>query len=125
MAHGLEARVPFLDSAVIDVAMRIPPGLKRTTGGMAEKALLREAFRGWLPDEILWRDKAEFGDGSGARDVLAEAVDALVSDQEFEAARDELDPPVRSKQELWFLRVLRDHLPGLRAERTVGRWATT
>jgi asparagine synthase (glutamine-hydrolysing) len=125
MAHGLEARVPFLDRAFIDLALRIPPALKQPGDGAPEKALLREAFAGTLPEAILWRDKAEFGDGSGARDVLADAIDGLVSDEELEAERHELDPPLRSKQELWCWRILRDHLPGLRAEQAVGRWATT
>ena len=71
MAHGLEARVPFLDREVIEWALRIPPA-GSSRAGMPEKRLLREAFAGWLPDELLWREKAEFGDGSGARDVLTE-----------------------------------------------------
>ena len=67
MAHAVEARVPFLDRNVIAWALRIPPGEKQ---GTPEKKLLRESFEGWLPDELLWRTKAEFGDGCGARDVL-------------------------------------------------------
>ena len=70
MAHGLEARVPFLDREVIEWALRLPPGFKLAGPGQPEKRLLREAFDGWLPHELLWRDKAEFGDGSGAKDVL-------------------------------------------------------
>ena len=54
MAHAVEARVPFLDRNVIAWALRIPPGEKQ---GMPEKRLLREAFTGWLPDELLWRDE--------------------------------------------------------------------
>ena len=61
MAHAVEARVPFLDRNVIAWALRIPPSEKQ---GTPEKKLLRESFEGWLPDELLWRTKAEFGDGS-------------------------------------------------------------
>ena len=50
------------------------PAAKLAAPGVPEKRLLREAFDGWLPDDLLWREKAEFGDGSGARDVLS-AVD--------------------------------------------------
>ena len=57
MAHGLEARVPFLDREVIDWALRLPPGFKLAGPGQPEKRLLREAFDGWLPDELLWRDE--------------------------------------------------------------------
>ena len=46
MAHAVEARVPFLDRAVIAWALRIPPGEKQ---GEPEKRLLREAFDGLAP----------------------------------------------------------------------------
>ncbi len=90
---------------------------------MPEKQLLREAFRGWLPDEILWREKAEFGDGSGARDVLSEAIEAEISDEEFEAERGAVEPPLRTKEELAYYRVWREHLQGISAERTLSRFA--
>jgi hypothetical protein len=92
MAHGLEARVPFLDREVIQWAMRVPPAAKGTGSGRPEKALLREAFTGWLPEDLLWRDKAEFGDGSGARDVLSAAVEADITDAELAAEREAVVP---------------------------------
>ncbi len=66
-AWSVEARVPFLDRAFLDVAMMIDPALKipRNTPRNIEKHLLREAFDGWLPDEILWRQKEQFSDGVG------------------------------------------------------------
>src|SRR4051794_9744599 len=120
MAHAVEARVPFLDRNVIAWALRIPPGEKQ---GMPEKRLLREAFTGWLPDELLWRAKAEFGDGSGARDALSKAVEATVIDAEFEAERDAVEPPLRTKEEVAYYRVWREHLQGISAERTLSRFA--
>ncbi len=123
MAHGLEARVPFLDLDVVTWALRLPAAEKFTTAARQEKALLREAFEGWLPDDLLWRVKAEFGDGSGARDVLTKAVEATVSDAEFEAERYTVRPPLRSKEELAYYRVWREHLEGVSAERTLSRFA--
>jgi asparagine synthase (glutamine-hydrolysing) len=123
MAHGLEARVPFLDREVIDWAMALPPATKLMSPGTPEKRVLREAFTGWLPDELLWRDKAEFGDGSGARDVLSEAVAAAIGDAEFEAERGAVDPPLRTKEELAYYRIFRDHLPAVRAEVAISRFA--
>jgi asparagine synthase (glutamine-hydrolysing) len=120
MAHAVEARVPFLDRHVIAWALRAPPAAKQ---GEPEKRLLREAFLGWLPDELLWRQKAEFGDGSGARDVLSQAVEASVSDAEFEAERGAVDPPLRTKEEVAYYRVWREHLHGISAERTLSRFA--
>jgi asparagine synthase (glutamine-hydrolysing) len=123
MAHGLEARVPFLDREVIEWALRVPPQAKVAPPGTPEKKLLREAFDGWLPDDLLWRDKAEFGDGSGARDVLSRAVEATVSDAEFEAERGAVEPALRTKEEVAYYRVWREHLQGISPERTLSRFA--
>jgi len=123
MAHAVEARVPFLDREVIEWALRVPAGAKIARPGEPEKRLLREAFDGWLPDELLWREKAEFGDGSGARDVLSAAIEADVSDEAFAAERGAVDPPLRTKEELAYYRVWREHLDGISPERTLSRFA--
>ena len=66
MGHGLEARVPFLDPAVIDAIMKIDPNLKTIHDGRpAEKHALREAFEGTMPKEVLWRTKAMQCEGIG------------------------------------------------------------
>src|SRR3954470_10782197 len=124
MAFGLEARVPFLDREVIAHALCMPPASKLASNGRPEKWMLREAFEGWLPHEFLWRGKAQFGDGSGAAGVLTDAISATVSEEEFERERDAIDPPLRTREELAYYRVFRDHLAGVRAEATVGRFAT-
>jgi asparagine synthase (glutamine-hydrolysing) len=124
MAHGLEARVPFLDREVIEWALALPPGFKLSGAGQPEKRLLREAFDGWLPDALLWRDKAEFGDGSGAADVLTAAIEAEISEADFEAERDRVEPPLRTREELAYYRIFREHLVGVSPERTLSRFAT-
>src|SRR5829696_2165881 len=123
MAHAVEARVPFLDREVIEWALRVPASAKLDAPGEPEKRPLREAFEGWLPDELLWREKAEFGDGSGARDALTREVEATVSDEDFEAERGAVDPPLRAKEEVAYYRVWREHLQGISAERTLSRFA--
>ena len=124
MAHGLEARVPFLDREVIEWALRLPPGFKLAGPGQPEKRLLREAFDGWLPHELLWRDKAEFGDGSGAKDVLTKVIEAEISQEELELERDLVTPPLRTREELAYYRIFREHLAGVRPELTLSRFAT-
>jgi asparagine synthase (glutamine-hydrolysing) len=124
MAHGLEARVPFLDRQVIAFAFGLPMAWKLSAPGELEKRLLRRAFEGWLPDEILWRVKAEFGDGSGAKDALTRVVEAGISDEEFARERHAVDPPLRTREELAYHRIFAEHLPGVRPERTLGRFAT-
>ena len=88
MAWGVEPRVPFLDREFMDVAMGFDAADKMAGGGRMEKAVLREAFEGALPDEILWRQKEQFSDGVGYGwiDGLKAHADAQVSDLEFAAA---------------------------------------
>ncbi len=125
MAHSLEARVPFLDRALIALALGLPAAWKVASADVPEKRLLRQAFAGWLPDDLLWRAKAQFGDGSGAASVLTEAVESGISEAELEAEAGEADPPLRSREELAYYRIWREHLPGVRPERTLSRFATT
>ena len=58
MAHALEARSPFLDHELMQLAASIPASLK--VRGSDKKWILREALRGWLPDDILDRPKQGF-----------------------------------------------------------------
>jgi asparagine synthase (glutamine-hydrolysing) len=124
MAHGLEARVPFLDRQVIALALRLPASWKVAGEGVPEKRLLRAAFDGWLPDELLWREKAQFGDGSGAASVLTHAAQRGISHAELSEEADAVDPPIRTREELAYFRIWREHLNGVRPERTLGRFAT-
>lgn len=90
MAWGVEPRVPFLDRAFLDVAMRMDARHKMVdkASGRIEKAVLREAFEGYLPREILWRQKEQFSDGVGYGwiDGLKAHAEAQVSDRELAAA---------------------------------------
>ena len=64
-AWGIEARVPFLGKEFLEYAMNIDPADKMCNSGKAEKYVLRKAFEGLIPDEILWRQKEQFSDGVG------------------------------------------------------------
>ena len=65
-ANSLEARVPFGDLDFVHYVMSIDPAKKRNVYGKG-KYLLRKAFSGgdWLPEDILWREKAAFSDAVG------------------------------------------------------------
>lgn len=58
MYSGLEVRVPFCDYRIAEYAYAVPWAFKDWQG--QEKGLLREAMRGWLPDEVLWRKKSPY-----------------------------------------------------------------
>jgi asparagine synthase (glutamine-hydrolysing) len=86
MAHGLEARVPFLDREMVELAQRIAPELKIAGRGgrRIEKWVLRKAVEDLLPADIVWRDKAQFDEGSGAAELLAgRAADGPLPERRF------------------------------------------
>lgn len=79
MAQGLEARTPFLDRDLIDFAQSIPASVKMRitdsqTGQTTEKWILREACKDLLPHELIWREKAQFDEGTGTVSTLDEAL---------------------------------------------------
>lgn len=57
MAWGLEARVPFLDHELVELAAKMPPGLKLAEGG---KGILKQVARGRVPDGVIDRPKGYF-----------------------------------------------------------------
>ncbi len=57
MAWGLEARTPFLDHELVELAAACPPELKLASGG---KGVLKDAARGMVPDEVIDRTKGYF-----------------------------------------------------------------
>src|SRR4051812_13176940 len=59
MAHSLEARSPFLDHHLLELAARLPMEMKLQRGG--GKRILKRALHGIVPDEVLDRPKMGFG----------------------------------------------------------------
>lgn len=131
MAHGLEARVPFLDRGFLDVAMSIRPEFKRPdrANGICEKYILRKAFDTpedpYLPQEILWRQKEQFGDGVGYNwiDSVIEHGKNSVTDEEFACAA-ELFPhnTPDTKEAFYFRKLFHKHFPQDTAALTVLKW---
>ncbi|NEO79728.1 asparagine synthase B [Moorena sp. SIO4G3] len=124
MAHGLEARVPFLDIDFVEMALTIDPTLKLYQRFGIEKWLLRKAFEDYLPPEIVWRDKMEFAHGSASSKVLAAHAEATISDQDFDRARFRGDP-IKSKEELLYYRIFEQYFPQPFAVNLVGKWDRT
>lgn len=58
MAHGLEVRVPFADHRLLEWVYNVPWEIKFENG--VEKAMLRHAMAGILPEKILWRKKSPY-----------------------------------------------------------------
>ena len=122
MAWGVEARVPFLDTEFLDVAMRMDGSAKMAGGGRIEKAILREAFQGWLPDSILWRQKEQFSDGVGYGwiDSLKALAEREVADAALATAgyRFPVNPP-QTKEAYLYRTLFERWYPGEACARTV------
>ncbi len=124
MAWGVEPRVPFLDREFMDVAMKMDARAKMVdkAGGRIEKAVLREAFEGYLPKEILWRQKEQFSDGVGYGwiDGLKAHAEAQVSDRELAAAdkRFPYNPP-QTKEAYYYRSLFEQFYPTPAAAETV------
>lgn len=58
MYSGLEVRVPYCDHRLVEYAYNMPWDFKFYNG--REKGIVREAMRGILPDEIIWRKKSPY-----------------------------------------------------------------
>ena len=114
MAASLEERVPFLDHKLVEFAARVPT--KLLVRGLRAKALLKRAFEGLLPREILYRRKVGFTVPVGAwfRKPLKPFVSDLLLSPE--ALSRGYFNPVRVEK------LLREHLDGAR-DRAKELWA--
>ena len=84
MAWALEARVPFLDHEVVELASRCPPELKLAAGG---KGVLKAASRGIVPDAVIDRPKGYFP-VPGVRHLSGPILDRVRDALTAPAARD-------------------------------------
>ncbi|CAN5423233.1 asparagine synthase B [soil metagenome] len=126
MLHGLEGRVPFLDTDFIALALTVPAELKlrqMPDGRFIEKWVLRMACEDLVPADIVWRTKEQFDEGSGTVDLLAEALRPLLDEIDLDAYRASTNEPVRSAEEALYHRILCDgYLRPDMILRNVARW---
>lgn len=123
--NSLEARVPFGDLDFVKYVMAIDPEMKLNKYGKG-KYLLRHAFEGlgYLPDEILWREKAAFSDAVGHSmvDYLKEYAEGYYSDEEFEAGCKKYSHARPfTKESLLYREIFEKYYPG-QAEMIVDFW---
>ncbi len=121
-AWGVEGRVPFLDKAFLDVAMRLNPEAKMCPGQVIEKKILREAFSNMLLPSVAWRQKEQFSDGVGYSwiDSLKEVAESSVTDEQMAhaAERFPINPPM-NKEEYCYRSIFEEHFPSESAARSV------
>ena len=115
------------DHEFLDVAMRMDAKYKmvdpaRADAQRMEKGVLRQAFDGYLPDSILWRQKEQFSDGVGYGwiDGLKAHAEAQVSDRELAAAERRFphNPP-QTKEAYYYRALFEQFYPGPACAQTV------
>jgi asparagine synthase (glutamine-hydrolysing) len=129
MYFSLELRVPFLDVAMVDLAMKIPPGLKirqiENSEDKIEKWILRKAFggTGYLPDEILWRYKVQYTQGAGCESLGEKLAESEVSEEEFECIKAENPRAVlNSREAAYYFKIFRQFHPQDSVLGSIGIW---
>ena len=123
--NSLEARVPFGDLDFVRYVMSLDPEMKLNRYDKG-KYLLRHAFegQGYLPDSILWREKAAFSDAVGHSmvDDLKEFAESQYTDAEFEEKRQKYGyAQPFTKESLLYREIFEKHYPG-QAEMIVDFW---
>ena len=73
MKYGIECRLPFLNTQLVENALGLSQE-KVWDGKSRPKAILQEAFRGELPDDIIDRKKVAFQDGMGIKSLYEDVV---------------------------------------------------
>jgi len=90
-----------------------------------EKWILRKAFEGDLPNEIIWRKKEKFFQGAGSAKMLSDYAEQHISDYEFLQNRLlRSNFALRSKEELLYYKIFREFFPDNTLLDTIGRTLT-
>lgn len=123
--NSLEARVPFGDLDFVKYVMALDPEMKLNKYGKG-KYLLRHAFAqgDYLPDEILWREKAAFSDAVGHSmvDYLKEYAETRYTDEAFEQGRQKYSHAQPfTKESLLYRDIFEKYYPG-QSEMIVDFW---
>ena len=123
--NSLEARVPFGDLDFVKYVMAVDPELKLNTYGKG-KYLLRHAFEegDYLPEEILWREKAAFSDAVGHSMVeyLKAYAEKQYTDTEFESGcKSYTHARPFTKESLLYREIFEKYYPG-QAEMVADFW---
>ncbi len=129
MYFGLELRVPFLDVAMVDLAMKISPELKirqsKDSEDKIEKWILRMAFQGtgYLPDDILWRYKVQYTQGAGCEDLGERLAESEISEEEYERIKAENPKAtINSREAAYYFKIFRQFHPQDSVLGSIGIW---
>ncbi|MBW2599804.1 MAG: hypothetical protein JRC60_06965 [Deltaproteobacteria bacterium] len=106
---GVDIKQPFLDKEFMDFSRGIDLALKirEENGKTWGKWILRKAFEGVLPQEILWQTKRPLEYGSGMTE-LRKVIESRVSDEEFEESKKKYPVAFWNKEHFYYYRIYRE-----------------
>jgi asparagine synthase (glutamine-hydrolysing) len=114
-SHGLEVRVPYLDHEYVILVAETDPVLLMYKKEQMEKQLLRDSFKGYLPDSLLYRSKEAFSDAVSGEVSWAGSLRNLaeehVSDQDFDLYQNASIRPL-TKEAVYYRRIFDEYYPG-------------
>jgi len=127
MLFSLELRVPFFDTDLIDLGLKISPSLKirEENGRKIEKWILRKAFEGtgYLPDEVLWRYKLQYTQGAGCELLGERLAEKEISDDDYERIKAQNPHAIiNSKEAAYYYQIFRQHHPQDSILKSIGIW---
>lgn len=109
-AHSVGVEMPFLASNVVRFALAIPAPWKIHGPKQVDKWPLRKGLADILPEEVSWREKSKFWEGSGTADLLIRHANRELSDHEYKKERTlENGANLRSKEELLYYRIFKNY----------------
>ncbi len=122
-AHSLEFRTPFLDGRVTAFCSKIPVTWKVHGKEKVEKWILRKAFAGLLPDDILNRVKQPFAQGAGSA-KLTKLVGQRARAKENSGYNRQTKSHIalKSEAEVYYYQVFKEKFPEASFEKLVTRW---
>ena len=126
IVNSVETRVPILSNSMVDLCLhRLPVIFKQPLASSTEplhkkeKWIFRLAFKGHLPDEIVYRTKHAFSDirnSSGDQSVNSVAIlKKLASENQDFIPEDFPNKAIlsKSKEEQWYKKMFNHHFPGI------------
>ena len=129
MYFSLELRVPFLDTAMVDLSTKISPELKirdsEKAGDKIEKWILRKAFEdsNYLPDDILWRYKVQYSQGAGCQDLGEKLAEIEISEDEYQRIKAENpQATINSQEAAYYFKIFRQFHPQDSILGSIGIW---
>jgi len=103
---GLNLVQPFLNKRVVDLALSMPSEvkIKKDTGGIWGKWILRKAFEDVLPKKIIWQTKRPLELGSGM-EKIRKIITSKITDVEWEYASENLPIKFMNREHYYYYKV--------------------